>query len=49
MPTPIPQLTSIGDTLTDLHYMSFADAQKLLFTGEHQLSLVGTIFAPCRQ
>jgi hypothetical protein len=37
MPIPIPKPKVLGDT--DLHYLTFAEAQLLPFTGEHQLSL----------
>ena len=38
MPMPIPKPLVMGDI--DLHYMTFAEAQVLPFTGEHQPSLV---------
>jgi hypothetical protein len=42
MPMPIPKPIAVGDTIEDLHYMSFADAQVLPFTNAHQPSLAAT-------
>jgi len=39
---PIPKPTRIGDTVENLHYMSFEEAQVLPFTSKHQLSLKAT-------
>jgi len=38
MPMPFPKSLVMGDV--DRHYMTFAEAQVLPFTGEHQPSLV---------
>ena len=32
MPMPIPKPQVVGDTYADMHYMSFAKAQVLLYT-----------------
>ena len=42
MPMPIPKHVDVSEITTDLHYLSFADAQKLPFTNEHQPSLSAT-------
>jgi hypothetical protein len=42
MPMPIPKPTRIGDTVEDLHYMSFEEAQVLPFTFEQQPALKAT-------
>ena len=39
MPMPIPKPAEAGDGSTDLHYLSFTDAQRFAMTNEHQPSL----------
>ena len=39
----IPKPKGLGEELSDLVYMSFAKAQLLQFTGEHQPSLAATL------
>ena len=42
MPMPIPKPKGMGEEVADLAYMSFAEAQLLQFTGEHQPSLAAS-------
>ena len=39
MPMPIPKPIDASELSTNLHYLSFKDAQKLSFTNKHQPSL----------
>ena len=50
MPMPIPKPASLSEITTDLHYLSFSDAQLLPFTNEHQPSLAAaTLRAAAKQ